>query len=219
MDVPAQSEESFVLGDPALVCRWRLAGGSLMLENRHIRALSRRLVMDGHLAAPLLAWTKQHVEWTLRDGSAQHPDGVLMLVIDGQGRAAMTVGPYRSLARCRVTDLMGRAGVARQEADSTGVAPESLWVVSEGRLLWGIEEGCAPSGSASLIEDLARTLGTPIERCPGLERRLAGSELPLSEAFLVSDEHGVVCAADARGAEGERFLKAYQRLQEKASRH
>ena len=36
--------DEFELGVPALVCRWRLAGRTLPLENRHLRALSQRRV-------------------------------------------------------------------------------------------------------------------------------------------------------------------------------
>lgn len=33
---------SFELGDPVLVCRWRIAGRQLPLESRHLRALRAR---------------------------------------------------------------------------------------------------------------------------------------------------------------------------------
>ena len=86
--------DGFSLGEPALVCRWRLSGGTLPLENRLLRALSSRMVNGGPVSAPLVAWVKQNVEWALKSGSEEHPDGVLMLLIDKQNHAAMTVGPY-----------------------------------------------------------------------------------------------------------------------------
>ena len=87
----AQTDGAFQLGKPELVCRWRLAGARLPLENRHLRALGRRHVNSGEMDKALVAWAKQHIEWTLADGGALHPDGVLMLIVDESGRAAMTV--------------------------------------------------------------------------------------------------------------------------------
>ena len=84
--------EGFSLGTPALVCRWRLAAGTLLLGNRHIRALARRIVNGRPITPELVAWSKQHIEWTLAEGSVENPDGVLLLIVDENGAAAMTVG-------------------------------------------------------------------------------------------------------------------------------
>ena len=72
--------EDFALGTPALVCRWRLADRTLPLENRHLRALSRRVVDDAPVSPQLVAWAKQHIEWTLGSGASRYPDGVLMVI-------------------------------------------------------------------------------------------------------------------------------------------
>ena len=77
----APDMEGFELGTPALVCRWRLARRRLPLENRHLRALLARTVNERPVSQALVAWAKQHIEWTLEEGSAEHPDGVLMLII------------------------------------------------------------------------------------------------------------------------------------------
>ena len=98
VNVGTAEMRDFKLGTPALVCRWRLASGRLPLENRHLRALSRRVLDDEPVSPQLIAWAKQHVEWTLREGSAENPNGVLMLIVDEEGQAAMTVGPYEPLA-------------------------------------------------------------------------------------------------------------------------
>lgn len=207
-----QSRGSFTLGTPALVCRWRLAGARLPLEGRHLRALGRRDVNGDALDTALVAWARQHIEWTLSAGASAHPDGVLMLVVDEGGQAAMTVGSYEGLHDRSLPALSARAREAWYEGLETGVAPESLWVVSEGTLVWGIPEGAAPSGASSLIEDLARTLGIPVERGARLLDDLGSGERGCDEAFLVSDEHGVVRAEGAAGAEGERFQRSYERL-------
>ena len=214
----AQTDGAFQLGKPELVCRWRLAGARLPLENRHLRALGRRHVNSGEMDKALVAWAKQHIEWTLADGGALHPDGVLMLIVDESGRAAMTVGPHKPLA-CRSTSaLIARARESWYEGLVTGVSPESVWIVSEGTLVWGIPEDSAPSGATSLVEDLARTLGIPVERSKSLLDDLDNGELGYDEFFLVSDEHGIVRAADAPGSEGERFQRSYGRLLDQVRR-
>ena len=192
--------EDFELGTPGLVCRWRLAKGRLPLENRHLRALGARGVGMG-----LVAWAKQHIEWTLKDGSAQNPDGVLMLVVDAQGRAPMTVGPYEPLPQDDAAFLRARAA---GELGEKGVAPETLWGMSGGRLVAAIPEGAPLSGMASLVMDLAATRGIEV---------LRGSVDPaaLDEVFLVSDEHGVVPASDAGGETGAWLARGYARLLER----
>ena len=72
------------------------------------------------------------------------------------------------------------------------------------------------SGAASLVGDLAKTLGMPVERDPRLLQRLAdGSERP-AEAFLVSDEHGIVPASDCSGELAEKFAGGWDRLLERS---
>ena len=61
----AMNMDGFTLGSPALVCRWRLASRALPLENRHLRALGQRVVNGGLVPTELVAWAKQHIEWTL----------------------------------------------------------------------------------------------------------------------------------------------------------
>ena len=210
--------QEFEVGRPVLVCRWRLSERSLPAANRHLRALSRRMVNGRPVSKQLLAWAKQHIEWTLAEGAQTHPDGVLMLVIDAQGRAAMTAGDYRPLADTSLAGLVERARDAAFEASETDVAPESLWVVRGSGLVCGIAATERPSGAASLVLDLAETLGMPVERRADLVEEVAAGKLPVDEAFLVSDEHGVVVASDAAGPRARRFADSWQRLLDNASR-
>lgn len=212
VNVGTAEMRDFKLGTPALVCRWRLASGRLPLENRHLRALGRRALDEEPVSAQLIAWAKQHVEWTLRDGSAENPNGVLMLIIDEEGQAAMTVGPYEPLAAMDSVAIAERAALAQQEAQKTGVAPETLWVVRDGCLVAGVAAGQSPSGASSLVEDLAKTVGLPLSRQADLADDVASGAGSVDEVFLVSDEHGIVCASDASGAIGERLVKDYARL-------
>ena len=210
--------EEFELGTPALVCRWRLAARTLPLENRHLRALSQRHVNGASVTTGLVAWAKQHIEWTLADGATQHPDGVLMVVVDVAGRAAMTVGPYEPLVETEPLSLAARALASAREAASTGVAPETLWSVRDGALVWGAAEGELPSGAATLVLDLARTLGVAVTRGPRLAEAVAAGEADGARVLLVSDEHGVVPAAGCDDELARRLAQGYATLLEKASR-
>lgn len=214
MERGTQRVEEFELGEPALVCRWRLAGGKLPLENRHLRALGHRTVCGRPVSTQLIGWAKQHIEWTLKDGSVENPDGVLMLVMDAEGRAAMSVGPYAELAEKGVAVLAARAGLARREAAETGVAPETLFAVEGDALVCGLDEGgfaAEAGGAATLVVDLAGALGVDVRYDGGLAERVEAGE-GSEDAFLASDEHGIVVAADAAGPQGARFAEGYAKL-------
>ena len=215
MDLTGEDMDGFVLGKPELVCRWRLAGGKLPLENRHLRALSRRMVGGERLSRELLGWAKQHIEWTLAPGSVAHPDGVLMLIVDEAHQAAMTVGAYEPLRRTSCAWLVKRAEESLREAEATGVAPESLWAVTDDCLVMGLGGEATPSGAADLVLQLADTLGIPVERDSELVERGAGLPGNVREVFLVSDEHGVVPASDAGGPRSAKLAASYQRLMER----
>lgn len=204
--------QTFKLGTPALVCRWRLHEGRLPLENRHLRALSRRTVNGAPVTTGLVAWATQHIEWTLERGTAEYPEGVLMLVIDVGDQAAMSVGEYRSLEQTYARDLFKRAWGSRREGEVTGVSPEDLWLVRGNALVWGTTPELTPSGSSSLIDDLARTMGMPVMRDESLFDTGSIDDLIADEVFLVSDEHGVVPASDRGGVRAKKFAASYAKL-------
>ena len=213
MEQGTQWVKDFELGEPALVCRWRIAGGRLPLENRHLRALGARTVVGRPVSTQLLSWAKQHIEWTLTDGSAANPDGVLMLLMDAEGRAAMSVGPYEPLADTSAAALAGRASSSALERAETGVAPETLWAVHDGALVWGAADDDCAHGTASLVLDLASTLGIEVARDAALLDAAVSGDLP-GQVFLCSDEHGVVPAAGASDATVQRLVAGYQKLLE-----
>lgn len=202
----------FKLGTPSLVCRWRLSQRALVLENRHLRALAARRVNGSRVDPALVAWARQHIEWTLDGGAAQYPDGVLMLVVDEMGQAAMTVGPFEPLEATNLEDLLARSADAHREAEGTGVSPETLWVVRGDVLYCDDEPATTAAGATSLIEGLAHTLGMPVRREPTLRETIQSGSDHFDEAFLVSDEYGVVPAADCSARRAERFEGAYARL-------
>lgn len=205
----------FKLGKPSLICRWRLAGGKLPLANRHLRALKARSAKEALVTDRLVAWAKQHIEWTLADGAAEHPDGVLMLVVDDEGQAAMTVGPYEPLDLTASGELALRAQDAEEEGEWSGVAPELLWAAKGDSLVCAAAPDARLSGCASLISDLARTLGIKVVRDKGLLISALAGEEGLGELFLSSDEHGIVVASDAGGPLAEKFRDSYLTLMSK----
>ncbi|MEE8674315.1 hypothetical protein [Tractidigestivibacter scatoligenes] len=207
-----KAEQDFTLGRPVLVCRWRLASGGLPMENRHLRALSKRVVNGQAVSTQLVAWAKQHIEWTLRDGSALNPDGVLMIVLDEKGQAAMTVGPYEPIDTPTAATLADRAIESAREAEETGVAPETLWVARGDTLVCGMGAAEDASGSVTLVCDLANTVGITVTREQGIAQGLLDNTLVYDEVFLVSDEHGIVCASDAAGPRGAKLAEGYERL-------
>lgn len=206
-----QTSDDFKLGKPALVCRWRIQNRKLPMANRHLRALGAREANGSRITPELVAWAKQHVEWTLDEGATDHPDGVLMLIVDEGGQAAMAVGDYEPLESATFKSILARARAAAVEAEKTGVAPETLWLVRDGGLLWDMA-GSTASGAATLIEDLAGTIGMPVERSHDLFAKLRDDEVSFDEAFLVSDEHGVVPASDKSGEVSRRFAEGYAKL-------
>ncbi len=202
----------FTLSEPSLVCRWRLANRRLPLESRHLRALRMRKTKGGQVDPALVAWAQQHLEWTLKDGSATYPDGVLMLVLDKDGKAAMTVGEYQPLLHTSANDLLLRATNSWCEAEVTGVSPEDLWIVQDERLLWATSPEFSPAGASSLIADLAQTLGLPVLHDEDLLEHATVKGFMGGEVFLVSDEHGVVPASDRTGVRAQKFATSYQKL-------
>lgn len=144
-------KEEFALQEPVLVCRWRLAGGTLPLLGRHIKALAARTIQGKPITPELVGWAKQHIEWTLNPTTKEEKDGVLLLVVDKEGKAAMSIGPFQgldefaeqllqeeleSLEPCALQEdsgtwqtLLTRARLAQKEAKQTKVAPEILWAV------------------------------------------------------------------------------------------
>lgn len=212
----ARDLKDFKLGKPVLVCRWRLYNRALPLANRHMRALGARRIDGEPLHGTLLQWAKQHIEWTLSDGSVDNPYGVLMIVVDEKGQAAMSVGPYTPLSETSARELAIRALKSRRECRETAVAPETFWAVREdGTLLMDAGPEECPSGAASLIVDLAKTLGMPVLRVDGLASSYLEGALKPAEAFLVSDEHGVVPSSDIAGKVSKSFEGGYQKLLDK----
>lgn len=200
------------LGEVRLCCRWRVVSGRVPLKNRHMRALGARTLGGEKLPAPLVAWVRERVEWTL--GSiADHDDATLVLKVREGGQATLDVVEYGRPKECTANRLVACAVRGRREAEACGVSPEDLWVVSDGRLLWGLAMGAYPSGTSSLVSQLARTLGYAVTVVDDLVERVAETGIGRDkEVFLASDEHGIVAASNRNGPVAERFERSYETL-------
>ena len=180
-----EAVEKFTLDKPALVCRWRMSNKKVPMLNRHIRALSERLVQGEPLTHNMLSWAKQHVEWSLAEGDYTAHDGVLMLVIDINGNAAMTVGEYEPLADTS-------AAVDNGELAFVAPADECL------------------CGTATLIEQLAQTKGIPVTRVD-IPAQLKGALFLVSDEHGVVPATETD-AAEADAATVAFFAEGYEKL-------
>ncbi len=196
--------EDLFAGQPIIETRWRLQNGALPLKNRHMRAFRARGVSNG-----LDSWARQHVEWTLGDGSYDEPNGVLVLDVDDKGRAVMCIEPFEPLPALTAALLLDRVSDAVDEA----VEPEVLWLVHDGALVALTDGAKQLSGVNSLVVDLAKTLHLN----PSLVghahaardvAQLAGAD----ECFMASDEFGIVPASDHAGETCARFAAYYETL-------
>lgn len=216
-ETDAQTLENFSLGEPKLVCRWRIAGGALPLLGRHLRSLSYRLVEGKPLDQNLLNWAKQHLEWNLFAGTRNLDQGVLMLVVDAEGHAAMSAGAYQPLENTTTQALLGRARAAQAEGAQTGVEPEVIWTLANGVLTAASTLG-AQSATTSLMVDLAQSLGAAVAFDPDLAEKLATRLSKTESEDLVlfsSDEHGIVLASDAAGVSADKNSAADAQLARK----
>ncbi len=196
MDAKTPNLQGFSLEHPALIVRWKLKNRTLPLQNRHLRALSERMVNGGQVSSQLVAWAKQHIEWTLESGAIDHPNGVLMLVVDMDGQAVMSTGPHMELEVSSADELAKRAEASRSDLLGGGVAPEVLWAYANDVLVCGAHEDDIPSGMTSLVLDLAQTLKLEVRFSENLAQEvLDGHEF--EEVFLSSDEHGIVIPTNA----------------------
>lgn len=196
--------EDLFVGEPVIEVRWRLQNGALPLKNRHLRALASR-----NVTSALVSWAHQHLEWTLAEGAMEQPNGVLVLDVDAEGRAVMSIAPFEPLPAMSAALLLDRA--EGREADP--VEDEVVWTCRDG-LLYVLADADKPlSGTNSLVVDLARTLHLE----PTFEGHAGVAEVlsrlaPADECFLVSDEFGIVAAADHDGPVAERLAACYDKL-------
>lgn len=202
-----------VMGAAAFVCRWRLVDGTLPMKGRHLRALGARKVHGTKISDQHIAWASQHIDWTLFEAAKGFPDAVLIVYVDEALQMGMGVSELKPLARRSANDLVRRAQASLEEARRTGVSAEDLWVVRDGVLIRSITTPSYESGTTSLVRDLAKTLGKPIQCSEYLVDEVAMRGFrPNDQVFLTSDEYGIVPASDRGGQTVDSFAKYYETL-------
>ena len=196
--------EDLFVGEPVIEARWRLQNSALPLKNRHLRAFTARGVSKA-----LSSWARQHIEWTLAEGSMDTPNGVLVIDVDSEGRAVMSVEPYEALPAMSAELLVDRASGQQAQA----VEDEVIWTCRDGQLYVSSDADKPLSGANSLIADLACTLHRePVYEGHADPAQVMGRLAAADECFLVSDEHGVVTSSDHDGPVGRRFAACYAKL-------
>ncbi len=149
-------------------------------------------MVNGKLVSPqLIAWAKQHLEWTLESSSVEYPDGVLMIAVDKEGQAVMSTGPFEPLGELDSLALADRALEAQANLLNGGISPEILWAVSGDTIICDTQKDDFKSGMTSLVLDLIKTLKMKLEFDDMLAEKVKHGE-KFDEIFLSSDEYGIV---------------------------
>lgn len=205
-------KNELVLGEPVLICRWRLCQGALPFLDRHMRGLEKRSVRatDGRelITSEFVAWAKQHIEAHLiPQKNAEGLQEVLMLVVGELGAAVMSKGAYVSLEDTRKEALFARAKMSETERKRTGVAPEVLFSETKEGLVAYTDSGSALSALASLGVDLAATLGVLVSY-EVLEKA------PAEPVALFSDEHGIVVADSVTTADAPTLCALSKKMED-----
>ncbi len=203
--------KDFSLGEPALIVRWKLKNRTLPLQNRHLRSLSDCVVNGKHVTSQLVAWAKQHLEWTLESGAIDHPDGVLMLVVDKDGQAVMSTGPYEPLESLDASALADRALASQSNILNGGVPSEILWATTGDVIICGAQESDFKSGMTSLVLDLIKTLKMNVQYDDMLAEKVKDG-ISYDEVFLSSDEYCIVEDTSVKHEVADRIKNHVQKL-------
>lgn len=199
--------QELIQKNPSLSLRWRIASHDLPLKQRYYRSLQEYGLSNG-----VISWVIQHIEWTLPEGSSQEPDGVLVLQFDEKGRACMNIEQYAKPCITCARDLYAYAKTeGTRPAD--GIDSEVIWTALDKDIYVWTDDKANLSAMNSLVFDLAlqkkyNVHFTQVEHEAEFKEQLSRG----FEAFLVSDEHGVIQAQDASGARGEFFAQCVNRL-------
>jgi hypothetical protein len=167
----------------AIRLRWRVADGKIPLLQRHYRSLASM-----GLAPPLLAWVRSRLEWACDNLIAGDADAVLCLDIDPARDVVVSLDTLRPAPLLTLHDIVERQGV--------GGAPELKAVLNgegvDGALFFEADgalhaaASALTTASATLVADIAHTLGFGLTVAPASLERLRGADA----AFLASDEFG-----------------------------
>ncbi len=211
MDSESCELKDFSLKDPALIVKWKLKNRSLPLQNRHLRALSESYVNGKFVSSQLVAWAKQHLEWTLESGAIDHPDGVLMLVVDSDGQAVMSTGPYEPLGSHDALALANRAIAAQSDIFNGGISSEIIWAVNGNNIVCGAQKDEYKCAMTSLVLDLINTLKLEVAFDDMLAEKIKDGQ-NFDEVFLSSDVYRIVVASNTTDTTARRLKELVDKL-------
>lgn len=134
--------------------------------NKEIQLYERRLrSLHAYNVGPAVqAWVRSRLEWVRDNKLYEKPNGVIVLTIDPEGDVDIQLEELQKPYRgCEGT----------------------MWVATGSRLLAVCPSGELKNAADTFVRDLAGTLGYAVE-C------VEAAPHPLDQAFIVSDEFGVV---------------------------
>lgn len=188
--------------------RWRLVNKTLPLYERHMRSLKLRGV-----SAPLLAWIRCRLEWTIDNLLAQNPEGVLCLDIDPTEDVKIALEPPRTVPTLTQNDLFVSRGHIegvhiRDASDGEDPLDGVVWIETDGALAASAAE--LVSATNTLVRDLAETLGYRVTVEPVAIETIV--ETSVTGLFLVNDEFGLLPIDSAQGPIAQKMTECFDKL-------
>ena len=172
----------------AMVFRWRVHNGELLLRRRHIRELEGL-----GLPAPLMGWVHERLDWAVANMLSRDSDAVLVLDVDPATEVKLSLEEPRPAPALSATDLLVADGLVCGIKHDGEQLAGSVWAERDGQLLAGRTK--LVTATETLVGDLASTLGMPLLLQPlamGDDRAVGAAHLLHISWFLISDEFGFI---------------------------
>ena len=179
--------------------RWRLADGGLPMRERHLRSLASMGV-----GAPMQSWIRTRLEYVLENHAPIHPNGVLCLRMDPEGKTEMVVEPLGTVPTLTEADL-----VIKDDFITGASVPGVVWVMGEKLAIASVDNEELISATATTMRDLAETLSMQVEEGAVLAEDAFAEGV---EIFVTSDEFGILPIEGHSGATTDRFTKLLNKL-------
>lgn len=139
------------------------------------------------LPPPLIAWVHERLEWAAANLLGSDTDAVLVLDVDLQGEAQVSLDDCIALPPLGEDDLLIEDGFVKGISTGEGVWPATVWLATEdGTLIASAEELFLAVDT--LAEQLATTQGIPVTKAIQTTQVLKEAQA----VFAVSDEFGFV---------------------------
>lgn len=168
-----------------LELRWRYDNKQVPLYERRLRSLRAF-----NVGPAVQAWVRSRLEWVIDNKLYEMPDGVIVLSIDPEG-----VVEIQQEAQAPVPSFL-------TEQLETDDAPGTLWFAKDGVVHCSEEPRQAAD---TFARDLVTTLGNTFE--VGRPEVLDGVE-----AFVISDEFGIVPCEGKTGAVTDKLVECFDKL-------